>query len=686
MGNNEREKEEKKRMASREEATEERSGGGAGGKLARRPFRRMAQPTPYDRPPRTAAASAGEEGQGGWLSGLLIRPVSRLLPSLFSSSSSPRPPHSPPSPEDEREGFDGVSTMVSDNQFEESTASDASAESECPFAGPEADKLLENKVTNACDWNGLAEIEQRLKQKMFSRDETNRLIELLKSRTTDLPNDDGHAGGFIAEATEGTLGPQDLITSGELALQSDYRMTPKIFYSHHAEAHGAGSSPVEIARAYMESLTSASDHDSQSGKSKIVKNSVGNDISSPKLPQSAAKAPICWPGAVVPSNHYYLTPQTQRGRTGLRNFPRMPYSGSMFSRSTSKFQGGGECCKISLAGWNQASTSVFGSDMVVKRTLDDGLASVGPVHQIHQKNVPNACIATAPSGFAATFSLPSGPPEKGASEGTLLEFQSAKANDEISRYMVGSSTVHPQSSATACKILRHLERTVPSAEEKSLDLKLDIAGMEVPSMPSTPVMGGQGDRFNVSVYGDQKPGGLFGRDIGEQEHVDAEKVLPGLYMSKNHEDKLLSSPSQSSQQGNTTAGSEVFQIPRPVHHSSGFKPALSSLFTTNPTSESSDIGCSFTFPVSVASNSFSEPPPTPTITKSQAVSRMSRNSEGSVPSFSFGSSTVDSGLVFSFGSIASSTLTETATPGFKFGSNENRRLSFKSLSSDAICY
>lgn len=55
------------------------------------------------------------------------------------------------------------------NQFEESTAPDASAESESPFAGPEADKLLENKVTNACDWNALAEIEQRLKQKMFSR-------------------------------------------------------------------------------------------------------------------------------------------------------------------------------------------------------------------------------------------------------------------------------------------------------------------------------------------------------------------------------------------------------------------------------------------------------------------------------------------------------------------------------------
>ena len=157
-------------------------------------------------------------------------------------------------------------------------------------------------------------------------------------------------------------------------------------------------------------------------------------------------------------------------------------------------------------------------------------------------------------------------------------------------------------------------------------------------------------------------------------------------MSKNHEDKLLSCPSQSSQQGNTTAGSEVFQIPRPVHHSSGFKPTLSSLFTSNPMSESSDNGCSFTFPVSVASNSFPEPPPTPTVTKSQSVSRMSSNSEGSIPSFSFGSSTVDNGLVFSFGSIASSTLTETAIPGFKFGSNENRRLSFKSLSRDAICY
>lgn len=86
-------------MGRREEAMEERicGGGGAGGKLARPPFRRRVQPTPYDRPPRTAAA-VGEEGRGGWLSRLFIRPASRLFPSLFSSSFSPRPKHSPPSP------------------------------------------------------------------------------------------------------------------------------------------------------------------------------------------------------------------------------------------------------------------------------------------------------------------------------------------------------------------------------------------------------------------------------------------------------------------------------------------------------------------------------------------------------------------------------------------------------------
>ncbi|XP_038984685.1 uncharacterized protein LOC103708737 isoform X3 [Phoenix dactylifera] len=486
-------------MGGREEAKEERSGGGgAGGKLARRSFLRRVQPTPYDRPPRIASAASGEEGRDGWLSRLLIRRASRLLPSLFSSS--PWPQDSPASPEEEQEGFDGVSTIISDNQFEESKVPDASVESEYPFPGPEAGKVLENRVPNARDLNGLAEIEQRLKQKMFSRDETNRLIELLKSRTTEFPNDDGHSGGFIAKATEGASGPQDLITSGEHALQSDYQMTPKIFYSHHSKAHDVGSSPVEIARAYMESLTSASDHDSRSGKSKIEKNSVDNDISSPKLPPSAAKTPICWPGAVVPSHHYYLTPQTQRGRTGLHSFPRMPYSGSVFSRSTSK----------------------------AKRVLNDGFTSVGPLHQIHQKNVPTACKGPGPSGFATSFSLPSGPSEKGASKGTVLEFHCAKANDESCRYMVGSSTVHPQSSAAARKILRRLERTVPPPQEKSLHLKkLDIAGMKVPSMPYTPVMGGQGDRFNASVSDDQKLGSLFGRNTGEQDYVDAQKIIWG---------------------------------------------------------------------------------------------------------------------------------------------------------------
>lgn len=60
-------------------------GRGAGGKLSKRSLRSSrVQSSPYARPPPAAPA---EKSKSGWLSKLLVKPASKLLPSLFSSSS-----------------------------------------------------------------------------------------------------------------------------------------------------------------------------------------------------------------------------------------------------------------------------------------------------------------------------------------------------------------------------------------------------------------------------------------------------------------------------------------------------------------------------------------------------------------------------------------------------------------------
>lgn len=59
----------------------------------------------------------------------------------------------------------------------------------------------------------------------------------------------------------------------------------------------------------------------------------------PFLPSPVPKSSPCWPGALVQDQRGYMTPQSQRGRIGLHNFPRTPYSRTIYSKSKSKVCG-----------------------------------------------------------------------------------------------------------------------------------------------------------------------------------------------------------------------------------------------------------------------------------------------------------------------------------------------------------
>jgi len=95
------------------------------------------------------------------------------------------------------------------------------------------------------------------------------------------------------------------------------------------------ASPIEIARAYMDSRVSEAGPSSKD-MIHVVENTVLHGVDGaikPYDPSPSKKSSTCWPGAVV--RDAYITPQSQR-RYGLQNFPRTPYSRTLLTKSKSK--------------------------------------------------------------------------------------------------------------------------------------------------------------------------------------------------------------------------------------------------------------------------------------------------------------------------------------------------------------
>lgn len=97
-----------------------------------------------------------------------------------------------------------------------------------------------------------------------------------------------------------------------------------------------GASPIEIARAYMDSRASEAGPSSKSIIQAVESTVLHGDEAAikPYDPSPSMKSSTCWPGAVV--QDVYVTPQSQRSTYGLHNFPRTPYSRTLLSKSKSK--------------------------------------------------------------------------------------------------------------------------------------------------------------------------------------------------------------------------------------------------------------------------------------------------------------------------------------------------------------
>lgn len=101
---------------------------------------------------------------------------------------------------------------------------------------------------------------------------------------------------------------------------------------------GVSASPIDIARAYMAGRSSEGGQDLHNFMSNSERAKPNNEFARkpPLLPSPSPKPSICWPGAVVHDRHGYTTPQSQRGRHRLHDFPRTPYSRTILSKSTTK--------------------------------------------------------------------------------------------------------------------------------------------------------------------------------------------------------------------------------------------------------------------------------------------------------------------------------------------------------------
>ncbi|CAL9061242.1 unnamed protein product [Musa banksii] len=620
-----------------EEQKKEEARAGAGGKMTRRPFRLRAPPTPYDRPP---AAGGKERREGdGWVSKILVRPASTIIPSLFSPSPSAAsnqdyPPLSESFPGTRQDDADRVSSP--DNQVLQAKDRGVFAEKSQPFGDPEVHQLSGDEARNACDSGGIAEVEQWLKQKTFSREQSNCLMKLLLSRTRDLSHDDRPAAGFVTKA-DGTLNLKAPRKSAQSAVLPEQRITPKPQEASEMRvAHDVGSSPVEIAKAYMEALANESNHNSHDGRLELEKATFDNCASASDMSYSSdVKLPICWPGAFVESSYRYRTPQTHRTKVEPYKFQRTPYYGSIFSRS--KFQAGDQSPQIvPLSRWKRSTT--FGGVMVPEKYNEST-----PSKEFGTSNLANFRLMSSATSNDKNLPSPLGMTSEKDSLASSLNFQTA----EGSKYNIGPSSVHPKSSQMARKILEHLDRTVPSPKEKMVQLKLEKTGTKDFLNSACLAMDGREKRTDVSIIADDKPNSL------SMDTATAEEATTRLIMDNNHDKRPSITPNSTNQ---------------------------SILRAMEKTSE----GFAFTFPVSTPINAPSQAPPTPTMTSSPSVCRMLSNTEDTIPSFTFSSPRADNGLVFSFGSISSPTLTDTTTLQFKFGSEKQRNLSFSSTSKDTF--
>ncbi|KAK6248385.1 hypothetical protein QUC31_019950 [Theobroma cacao] len=721
---------------------------GAGGKLRRQPPRRPPA-TPYTRPQQNKFLRSR-------LLSKLVDPACRLItsgatrifPSLFSK---PLTNDSLPPPEpqtdvnldgDIQERCNGEDRTCS-SIFEVSKTTGTGGTTDGSKAGSDFAEHRNRDKGEVTD-DGFSEIEKLMKGKTFSRDEINRLIEIINSRAVDVPQVDqeskdltlsagGDKGAIVAQnLRRSTEEKQDDLSKAVLGLATPI---PKPTLRDEI-----GPSPIEIAKAYMGNRTSELNLGSKSIISNDERPSMLGDefASEPLVSLPSPKPYTCWPGSMVQDQRGYLSPQIQRGRFGLHNFPRTPYSRTIYSKSKSKFahvqDEGNGFLKSSFSPLLQSRTPVYGQ--LRSNIVEDGHRSVGPIRRNRNKGMQTPSRVSVYS-----HSLLNGPsPVENSNVSTKGLFPSSKktlepggtssssvfqsVDSKSGSFEMGIPPVHPHSSQMARTILEHLERNLATPKEKSDELRIATSWNRSQSSDanagiskghnSLPYLGldsskskdqiinrshaqwneDRGNSFcvaspesTIEAANVNKTTSASGLKVGSTVTMFGNIAGSSLDFGKTQDSQIKTTPKDLLKVADA-AVSEGLQ--KPLSNSFGNKPVLASISVGKPEQRwmcTSDNSFGFTFPVSTSSGVCSEPP-TPSIMPSLSGSSLHQPKEGhTVPSYSFGSSRSTPALVFSFPSTSSApNHVDASDIEFNFRSDRSSRISFGSIGSHTICY
>ncbi|KAK7327735.1 hypothetical protein VNO77_21825 [Canavalia gladiata] len=578
--------------------------------------------------------------------------------------------------------------------------------------------------------NKLSDIEQLVKRKNFSRDEFDRLVEVLNSRAMDLSSVEQGKGNTNLTANKDDHGLAMVHTFPKV---SDER--------RHEELTGAiwgtstplglskvqdeiGASPIEIARAYMDSRASEAGPSSKSTIHTVESTVLHGDEAGMKYidPSPSKKSSTCWPGAVLPDT--YITQQSQSSKYGLHNFPRTPYSRTLLKKPKSKLiHRQGDDSHISSTPFQSQATPYLQDKSKVSASAS-GYGSVGPIRRIR--------VGTQSSSRRPAFSSLNGHSQKESSAVIERSTPIAKSMDlggtsfthKPLGFEVGVPTVHMHTSLMAKKILDHIDRNIPTPKEKTAELKLAMKWRNPESSAdfSTILSNEDNGLLRLKDAGpykyDGKKSTLRNEDRGSY-HVDMQhrestdksidvrqegtlasdlsvcSSIPRLgnqvsTMQNFSGAEKFSMSSKEDPMKTLPSGSHPFAVnqeKKPLVNPAASKPVLPPISIKKPESRwalASDNGSGFTFPVSASSSVFSEPP-TPSIMPLFSTGDQNQLKERSTElSFSFGFKKSTPGLVFSFPSTSNTVQNDAGDIKFNFGSTEKPRLSF-SFGKNAIC-
>ncbi|MBA0693735.1 hypothetical protein Goari_004086 [Gossypium aridum] len=463
-----------------------------------------------------------------------------------------------------------------------------------------------------------------------------------------------------------------------------------------------------------------------------------NDFASePFVPFASPKPSTCWPGSMVHDQRSYLTPQSQRGRFGLHNIPRTPYSRTIYSKSKSKMahvRGEGDAfLNGSFSPLQQSQTPAYGQ--LRSNRVDKGYGSVGPIRRICHKGtaeIPSRGSIYSHSSLNGPFPVGNSNVSKGQFSSTKknLERGGASSSSDIQSVdgnrssEMGIPPVHPHSSQMARTILEHLERTLVTPKKKSEELKIatswkksqssdvnaavsaehnDLPNLGLDSSKSRDKLNNRSSApWNDNSISVASPESTIGTKNVKKTSASDLKVDSTFTMFGNNAGSLLDCGKTQDSQKKTAhkdlpkfTGAAVSEAPcegllKPSSNSSGNKPVLASISVTKPEQRwmsTSDNSTGFTFPVSASSGVSSEPP-TPTIMPFLSGSSQHQPKEElTEPSYSFGLNRTSPALVFSFPSTSSApNHVDASDISFNFGSDRSSRICFSPIGKNTICH